>query len=993
MFMGSKKMKKIENNLERTLPFDTFGRYRLITDIINLNRNKQSLKILDVGGRYNILKKFLPNDEVHYLDLEINPKDENAFKGDGCDMPFKDNSYDFCVSADVFEHIPLKKRKKFLKECIRVSKNAMILAAPFYSKEVQQAEINANESFKILSGSDHIWLKEHLENGLPDESEVLGFIKERNLYFQKTYINDLRLWEQLIRIGFIATDFNIFGKEFEDFNDFYNTKVFPFDRSPDSYRKVFLIKKENEFKDLPKEEKITEEIVSEVLMKSTNLYLKAVNQLEDKQKIREKKLKKEHERMEEYQAQIQQLQKELNEKNKEIERIKKSTSWKITKPIRNTKTTANKVTRLSKKSKSVIQTEGFNTFVRKAARFSHNRVRIKFSGGGVNFLQNYSDVKKEYAKKKRKATIIIPSFNDYKVLKKCLASINKTVESAWVNIIIVDDASTDTRHIEFLKTINQKNIKIIYQKMNSGFAKTVNAAFKKVKSGDVIILNSDTEAKEFWLESLQVAAYSDDKIGIVGPKLLYPNGTIQYGGSHRNTDSPEWFDHYYRFKPSNFPQANIPNYVIGITGACMYVKRSVIKKVGFLDEKFPMAFEDMDYCIRAWNEGFRSLYFPMATLTHHESLTRGTSQGAREKESLRYFWEKWGDWFDKRNIKNSKGVTKIIYVLQATGVGGGHRMVFEHVNRLKGLGYDIELWALEDQPKWFQLKVKVKKFKNYEQLISALEKEEAIKVATWWETAEPVWLASVTKGIPAFYLQDVESSYYKDDKYMQNFVLSKYKKEFTYLTICNWNKAQLAELGLDATVVACGIDSKTFKPVKTKREENVIIAIGRSHYLKNLSMTMNAWKKIKKNQPALWLFGIEPQLTDGLKNAEYFFKPSDQGVNELYNKATVLIQTSIHEGFCLPILEAMAAGALVVCTDAHGNADFCVDEKNCLMVGQNDVEGLKKAIVRIFEDKNLQKRLREEGYKKAREYDWPVIMKNIEGVYKELALSTKKKHS
>lgn len=64
--------------------------------------------------------------------------------------------------------------------------------------------------------------------------------------------------------------------------------------------------------------------------------------------------------------------------------------------------------------------------------------------------------------------------------------------------------------------------------------------------------------------------------------------------------------------------------------------------------------------------------------------------------------------------------------------------------------------------------------------------------------------------------------------------------------------------------------------------------------------------------------------------ARYVERPSDEGVNELFNQATVFVQTSTHEGFCLPPLEAMATGGAVVCTDAHGNRDFCVDGENCL---------------------------------------------------------------
>ena len=78
------------------------------------------------------------------------------------------------------------------------------------------------------------------------------------------------------------------------------------------------------------------------------------------------------------------------------------------------------------------------------------------------------------------------------------------------------------------------------------------------------------------------------------------------------------------------------------------------------------------------------------------------------------------------------------------------------------------------------------------------------------------------------------------------------------------------------------------------------------------------------------MFGIEPELGPE-HGARYFERPSDERVNELFNQATVFVQTSRHEGFCLPLLEAMAAGTPVVSTDAHGNRDFCRDGENCLI--------------------------------------------------------------
>src|SRR5659263_106086 len=95
-----------DEQLKRELTFDLYGRYAIIRDIINLNKTGQEqLRILDVGGRGNLLKKFLPGDDVSYLDPLVDTDDENYIEGDGCDIPLEDGSFDYVVSSDVFEHI------------------------------------------------------------------------------------------------------------------------------------------------------------------------------------------------------------------------------------------------------------------------------------------------------------------------------------------------------------------------------------------------------------------------------------------------------------------------------------------------------------------------------------------------------------------------------------------------------------------------------------------------------------------------------------------------------------------------------------------------------------------------------------------------------------------------------------------------------------------------------------------------------------------------
>jgi glycosyltransferase involved in cell wall biosynthesis len=426
------------------------------------------------------------------------------------------------------------------------------------------------------------------------------------------------------------------------------------------------------------------------------------------------------------------------------------------------------------------------------------------------------------------------------------------------------------------------------------------------------------------------------------------------------------------------------------------VRRALIERVGLLDERYAMAYEDVDWCLRAWQAGLGTLYFPAARLVHHESVTRGTQLGERERESQRLFWERWSDFFDARSVTR-EGRLRIAYATEGTGVGGGHRDVFEHLNRLSARGHDVSLYTLDDPPDWFELRVPVHSFADYDELARALAELEAIKVATWWMTAAPVWRASVARGIPVYFVQDIETSYYPDHEHARHAVLDSYRPEFRYMTISSWNRERLRELGLDAELIPPGIDLDTFRPrADVARREDMVLALGRANPLKNLPLTLAAWKALQgrpeiARRPELCLFGVEPELARGSgmaagEGVRYVDSPDDEHVAELFNQATVFVQTSVHEGFALPPLEAMATGAAVVCTDAHGNRDFCVDGVNCL-IPDPSTGAVSAAIARLLADPELRARLGRAGIETAQQYAWERRIDALEAFLQRVAAS------
>ena len=572
-----------------------------------------------------------------------------------------------------------------------------------------------------------------------------------------------------------------------------------------------------------------------------------------------------------------------------------------------------------------------------------------------------------YAQHARPVTLVIPSYRDADSVAALIDSVRATTNAGLIQLVVADDDS-GPEHVAELRRI--PGITLIEGDVNLGFAANVNRGLRASDPDhDVIVLNSDMVAASGWLESLQYATSRADRVGIVGAKLLYPDGRVQFGGTVRNLQAPEWFDHRFRFRAANFGPANVPGPVLAVTGACMYLTRELLDRIGQLDEEYPMAYEDVDLCLRAWQHGLEVWYWPAAGLEHRESTTRGTLVGERERQSQRVFWKRWGEFFDARDVHTAEGALRIVYVTEDTGVGGGHRDIFEHLNRLAQRGHAAELWTLGGVPDWFDLAVPVRSFDDYRDLRRALSPVSAIKVATWWNTAQPVWLASLLQGIGVSFVQDIESSYYSANPAMQAAVLASYRPEFRYMTISSWNQDRLRELGMDASLIPPGIDLETFRPLPgVARRGDMVLALGRSNPLKNLPLTLEAWRRLPQPQPELCLFGIEPELASG-PGISYVTAPSDSQIGELYNQAAVFVQTSVHEGFCLPALEAMATGGAVVCTDAHGNRDFCVDGENCLMPAARAAD-VSAAIARVLSDPALRARLGAAGFQTAAEYAW-----------------------
>ncbi len=229
--------------------------------------------------------------------------------------------------------------------------------------------------------------------------------------------------------------------------------------------------------------------------------------------------------------------------------------------------------------------------------------------------------------------IVIVNYKSTDYLLKCLKSVYDSIRDISVRVFVQDNDSrngVDRVSIAFPKVNLTKNI------VNMGFGKAVNSAIKQGTAPYVLILNPDTIIKDGFFESILQYIENSPDIGIVGPRVLNTDGSLQ--GSARAFLKP-WMAFFGRnsLLTKWFPNNRISSKCIlstgsdGVTpmssdwvsGACMLVRRKAIDDVGLLDEQFFMYWEDADWCKRMWANGWKVAYFPKASIVHHVGCSSG----------------------------------------------------------------------------------------------------------------------------------------------------------------------------------------------------------------------------------------------------------------------------------------------------------------------------------------------------------------------------------
>jgi len=235
-------------------------------------------------------------------------------------------------------------------------------------------------------------------------------------------------------------------------------------------------------------------------------------------------------------------------------------------------------------------------------------------------------------------SIIIPVFNGLDYTRRCISALIEQPCDTPFELIVVDNGSTDGVEV-WLETIKDQ-ITLIQPRQNIGFARANNLAAKSAKGEFLLLLNNDTLPIAGWLDRMVETMRSDDRIGIVGAKLLFPQTRlIQHAGVA--IEPPLAVMHVYENFPEDHPAASRRRDFQAVTAACMLVRTELYTSLSGFDEQFVNGFEDLDFCFRVGEQGFRVVYEPTAVLLHFAGMSSGRHD--HEIENGRLIFKRWKD--------------------------------------------------------------------------------------------------------------------------------------------------------------------------------------------------------------------------------------------------------------------------------------------------------------------------------------------------------------
>ena len=321
-------------------------------------------------------------------------------------------------------------------------------------------------------------------------------------------------------------------------------------------------------------------------------------------------------------------------------------------------------------------------------------------------IVNPSKLKFDNCSPNPRVSVIIPSYGQVDYTLRCLASIARAQSRTSLEVIVADNASGDPE-IEKLRRV--AGIILRENAENMGLLRSCNAAARLANGTYLLFLNNDTVLMPGAIDALVELADARSDVGLVGSKLVYPDGKLQEAGGIVWQDGSAC--NYGRFDDPSDPAYNYLRETDYVTGACMLIRQSLWEKLGGFDESYaPAYYEDTDLAFRVRREGYKVLYQPRSVVVHCEGITHGTDvqKGVKAYQirNQHNFVSRWESVLKREHYPaGTRGMRardrslnrRIILIVDRyipePNRDAGSRAMFDTIKALIDIGWIVKFWA------------------------------------------------------------------------------------------------------------------------------------------------------------------------------------------------------------------------------------------------------------------------------------------------------------
>jgi GT2 family glycosyltransferase len=619
--------------------------------------------------------------------------------------------------------------------------------------------------------------------------------------------------------------------------------------------------------------------------------------------------------------------------------------------------------------------------------------------------------------------IIVCVHNSAEVVRRCLESVIAETLPPY-HVILVDDGS-DVPTAKLLTAFAETyGATLLRNEVAKGYTLAVNAGLGASSAPFCVLLNSDTEVAEGWLDRLVDYMRRDPAVGVVGPLsniASWQSVPTVFEGDWGGNELPEGMGVAQMARLVALGASRRGIQLGFINGFCMLLRRETLDSVGVFDEKtFGAGYgEENDFCIRARHKGWRLVVADDVYIFHHQSHSYGDRRQKLVARADKALAAKHSHAVDilphllicrdslqlhrarlrvaanlkcaalSASARSRYETRRLAFLVPVIDAGGGANVILQEIRAMRRFGVDAWIINRWEHRQGFE--------RSYPGLdipmiygdgdlsgkAQSLLADHGVSVdaivATSYETF--YWLpdAACTPKL-GYYIQDVEKWFFASDKALSERAEQTYfwRPDVVRVTKSDWNRQEIVALGgNEPAVIGPSVDVDLFRPsnddgLEPRRPRHVVAMVRPESWWRGPDRTLRVLRRVKdtfKDEVAVTCFGgfardvaaLGVRL-DGIRVLE---KLAPREVADLLGRADIFLDFSDWQAMGLTALEAMASGAAVVVPGNGGALEFCRHGVSGLVVDSQDDEACFKAAHRLVADADLRLSVRRAGMETA----------------------------